>query len=335
MAWMRKIGTAWTLGLAFNVGLTGCQSVSPAVRGDAGAFTSVADDRPVESRLTTAGRDYRIGVPDRVSVACDRVRGLSVRDAAVDAEGFVTLPTLGRVKVVGLTADEASEALTRRVRTVDSEATMRLEVTRFASRHVYAFGEIGRVGPVSWRPGIRLADVLTAAALRESADVGEISVIRPGVPGDGGDAPRRVTVDFARLLEAGDTTVNLALRAGDVVVVPGDGDRPAWASWWASDPAAISERPGMPFPAAASPSIATPVATAESIEPRANAPEVDWELGATDTWPVSNPSATGFSRSVQAGSNPTTVRTSNRIDAGYFGTVTRPAETRSGVVFWN
>ncbi|MEM7577931.1 MAG: polysaccharide biosynthesis/export family protein [Planctomycetota bacterium] len=327
----RTKGLFLSTGLVF-VGffLGGCQNAKPAIQGDGGAFTTARAAAAGHAlATTTVGRDYRIGVPDRVTVTCDRVRGLSVRDVAIDAEGFVVLPTLGRVKIAGLTTDEASEALTRRVRTVDSGATMTLRVTRYASRHIYTFGSVGRIGPVAWRPGMTLADALSGSKLREQANIHQVSVIRPGVPGSATDAPRRVTVDFARLMDQGDASVNVALRAGDVVVVPGSGDAPAWASWTMDDQA--RKRLASNLEPEHVPQETTPsVTTFNQPQPQPQGREVDWSFNTSPNAavPVFNP--TPHAR--------TPTEDSNLRSDRYFGlnaVPTSPAARQGGVVFWN
>lgn len=325
---------------------SGCTS-RPVVRGDAGAFTSLVSPRSAVGSVV--GADYRIGSPDRVAVRCDRVRGLDV-EATVDADGYVSLPTLGQVKVVGLTAEEASAALTRRVRTVDPNAAMSLTVTRYASRHVYAFGGVRSAGPVAWRPGMRLVDALSEAGLSPGADVREVSVIRPGVIGDEREAPRRVTVDIARLLEEGDASVNLALRAGDLVVVPERGDRPAWTTVRRDDAALAMRRVEPTAGTEALESEGSPDQPDNEVRIQPMRPEVHWGPHAKVTktsaaiWPVANRVVSA----VRLGATPLTdsedlgtavgPRSTTVMGQGYFGT-TSPQRSSSpsqvGVVFWN
>lgn len=303
--------------------LGGCQSSRPLIAGDAGAFTQIASVST--SAAAAVGADYRLGVPDRVSVRCDRVRGLSVQQMPIDADGFVAVPTLGRVKVSGLTAAEASEALTRRVRTIDPGATMTLEVTRYASRHVYAFGGVGEPGPIAWRPGMHLAEALSATGLQATADLREVSVIRPGLPGSLTDSPRRVMVDFARLLEEGDASVNVVLRAGDVIVVPGENGQPVWASLETAEP-----KPGQLAEIKGENTTKNETFLASDDQQIAR-PEADvaWEFdsGPLNTTPVAN----------RAASSDDPSRSPNSVSVGYFGlpASATPTSDRGGVVFWN
>ncbi|MEM1446551.1 MAG: polysaccharide biosynthesis/export family protein [Planctomycetota bacterium] len=315
------------MGVCLTVLVGGCESTQPAIRGDAGAFSVANPSQGEFESPTTVGRDYRIGVPDRVTVTCDRVRGLSVREAVVDAEGYVAIPTLGRVKIAGLTADEASDALTRRVRTIDAGATMSLQVSRYASRHIYTFGGVQDAGPVAWRPGMTLADALAGSKLRNDADVREVSVIRPGIPGSAIDGPRRVTVDFARLLEQGDASVNVALRAGDVVVVPNADGAPVWSSWTKADQRYVAEVT-TGSPASRVEESVSPVmpATTPALESR----RVDWTWDTTsfDTVPVAN----------RTTAQPLGNRDISATGSGYFGIgmeTPAVAEPSRGVVFWN
>lgn len=326
MTWARTTTIVTGLGVTASVLLSGCQTSGPAIRGDVGAFSAHETSHAGASARTVVGPDYRIGVPDRVRVVGDGVRGVEVEEAAVDAEGFVTLPTLGRVKVSGLTTDEASEALTRRVRTLDPNATLTLTVTRYASRHVYAFGGVGAAGPVAWRPGMTLADALSEAGLSPQADLREVSVIRPGNPGDERSAPRRVTVDFARLIEAGDATVNVSLRAGDVVVVPRAEGKPAWSAWDGDGAALLAAVADTPKPESLGDVGSVPASNGQPIDVERSAA---FEPTSAATWPVSNRSAAS---AVGAPKSPTAA------GAGYFGVsegLNAPRDAQGGVIFWN
>ena len=326
MTWVRTTTIVAGLGVTASLLLPGCQTSGPAIRGDVGAFSAHETSHTGASARTVVGPDYRIGVPDRVRVVGNGVRGVDVEEAAVDAEGFVTLPTLGRVKVSGLTADEASEALTRRVRTLDPNATLTLNITRYASRHVYAFGGVGAAGPVAWRPGMTLADVLSEAGVRPQAELHEVSVIRPGIPGDERSAPRRVTVDFARLIEAGDASVNVALRAGDVVVVPHPEGKPGWSAWDGDEAALLAAVAGKPKPESLGDVGTLPASNGHPIDFEQSAAfEPTWAA----TWPVSNRSAAS---AIGAPKSPTAA------GAGYFGVsegLKTPRDAEGGVIFWN
>lgn len=215
-SWRAWVGV-WVV--AVFLGLGGCVS-KPVVRGDVGAFAR-------EPAPWVVGADYRIGTPDRVAVMCERLPELGVPDAAVSADGTIEVPLLGAVVVSGLTADEASDLLSRRAEVLLPGAAVELTVTRHASRHVYVFGAMTRTGPVAWRPGLRLMDVLNEAPPTPEAATDRVDVIRPA---EDPSLVRRLTVDAARWLAEGDATANVVLRPGDVVHMPRrDGVALAWS----------------------------------------------------------------------------------------------------------
>jgi protein involved in polysaccharide export with SLBB domain len=292
LVWLLTRGLPVLVVLAVLLLLTGCASDPvPAVRGDAQAFVRLAgvngsEDSGHEGPRAMEGAEYRLGSPDRVSVSCDRLWALNAERLVVRGDGTIELPMLGTLKVGGMTAVEASDELTRRARAMDRDAIANLTVSERASQHVYVFGQVARPGAWEWKPGQTLMDVLSRVRVVEGADTASVEVVRPD---DDGVLRRRVTVDADRLIAGGESGLNLALQAGDVVIVPGrEGVVPAWLSVEpAGQPAWMLEAPERaqePMPSVASIE-PTPAVPASDPEP------VGQDSGAIRPQPVSVPAA--------------------------------------------
>ena len=126
-----------------------------------------------------------------------------------------------------------------------------VRVEGFTSRRVFVFGQVTDPGAQAWDGSNRLSSVLTNARPGHRADLTRVLVLRPGLDGD---PRRRLVIAAQHLLETGDTKLDVALDAGDVVFVPAtplgrvglalDRLRPnpqAQAAW-------SGERPGPFFP---------------------------------------------------------------------------------------
>lgn len=209
----QKIATIWALGLALLAGV-GCQSTAP-LRGDYAAFLRTPG-------TTSAAVDYRIAPPDRLSITGSAWPDAGLERVKVRPDGTVALPVLGDVLVAGLTAEEATDALTLRLRATDPEAKVCVKVSAYASQHVYVFGQVADTGPFAWEAGTRLLDVIAQARPVDGAATKRIEVVRPD---DDGTLSQRVTVDVEQVIRSGDATLNLVLRPGDVVYVPKWGSR--------------------------------------------------------------------------------------------------------------
>lgn len=167
---------------------------------------------------------YTIGVGDVVllsapngSSAVEELSGLlaaqnSRQGYTVQDDGAVNIPNVGRVRIAGLTIEEAEDVLFQRLVENQFDPTFSLEITEFNSRRVSIGGGVGRPGvlPVGLQP-VLLGDAL--------ASMGGISVP------DQDSASVRIYRDGAlyqipvtTLYERGDL-LNTRLVDGDAVFV--------------------------------------------------------------------------------------------------------------------
>ena len=175
-----------------------------------------------------AAEPYRIGAGDTVDVQVWREADLSGVHR-VDESGNLRHVLAEVVPAVGLTCDElAAELRSRLERDYLREARVIVTLESSARRRAWILGAVQRPGSYPVADRTRLLDLVFAAGgVREDAD-GRAEL----TPGDGtetdpdaspialGEDGERVDVDLAALL-AGDLTGNLAIAAGDVVVVSG------------------------------------------------------------------------------------------------------------------
>lgn len=181
---------------------------------------------------------YEIGPRDVVHLVVigqDSLTG----DFAVDPDGMLTLPLLGKVKAADLTPQE----LERKLTTLLADGYLRrpqvsLSIKEYQSQRVFVTGEVARPGPYPLKADRTLLALLgdiggpgpnagheiviyRAASTSEAAPASLPSEI----PTDT-DAPSAPTAaaEFIRVslkrLQAGDLEQNVELRAGDTVYFP-------------------------------------------------------------------------------------------------------------------
>ena len=117
--------------------------------------------------IPVAAQEYEVGPGDVLGVVVLNQAGLS-GEFAVDAEGFMDFPFVGRLKAAGLSADE----IERKLVTLLSDGYLRrpqvsVTVKQFKSHRVFVTGEAKQPGPYGLRPDRMLSSLL--------ADVGELT----------------------------------------------------------------------------------------------------------------------------------------------------------------
>jgi polysaccharide export outer membrane protein len=141
----------------------------------------------------------------------------------VAVDGTVEFPELGTIKVAGLTAREAADMLSSKLKEAkvltSPQVTVELEQT--ANKKVTVNGLVRNQGVVQYAGELSLLDALVRAGgrLPEAAD--EVLIVRAGsAASPGAESPdsQTLTVD-ARALERGLLTHNLILQDGDKVFV--------------------------------------------------------------------------------------------------------------------
>jgi len=161
--------------------------------------------------------DYLLGAGDLVEVTVFEAGELNSK-VRVSTTGYVTLPLLNEIRVIGLSTLEAEE----KIESLYAEKYIRdphvnvFVIERFSQR-VTLVGEVNNPGTYDYISKQRLLDVLAlGGGLGEKA--GRMVQIRR-FSGESGDK-QIIVVDILRLLKEGHTELNIEINGGDVVFVP-------------------------------------------------------------------------------------------------------------------
>lgn len=156
-------------------------------------------------------------------------------NAIVEPDGYATFPIVGRLKVVGRPLEavrqEAQDIILKHVR--DARVSLMPMYTnrrylqdyavsvlsdRLQPRRIAVVGEVGIQGLTELRSGMRVVEALAQAQVRlVSAKLNSIIVIRNP---SGGGTPRYRLLRIQDFLDGLAPYENLALRNGDIVIVP-------------------------------------------------------------------------------------------------------------------
>jgi polysaccharide export outer membrane protein len=186
-----------------------------------GVAQPVVDARPQEQPQP----DYVVGAQDVLSISVMGEADLT-RSVAVDADGTVDYPYVGRVKAGGLTL-RAIKALLEKLLVkggyfVAPQVTV--EVTKYRSRNVFVLGEVRVPGQYALTGSMSVLQVLAAAGSPTSAAAGHIVITRPaGVEPplpeaeSAGGSSLRVSLNE---LQNGQLPEGFSLKDGDSINVP-------------------------------------------------------------------------------------------------------------------
>ena len=186
------------------------------------ASCSTRQLRVHESRVAEGTPDPRkppeefnvIGAGDVLNITVWKEPSLS-GTVTVRPDGFVTLPLVNEVQVMGLTTAQLRKTLEQKYKefTVDPFIAVRFE--KIASSEVFLLGQVNRAGAFALNGNETLIQILArAGGLTVFADRRNIRVVRRSK-----DKITEYIVDYDALID-GDLKQDILLRPGDRIIVP-------------------------------------------------------------------------------------------------------------------
>ena len=158
---------------------------------------------------------YVIGYGDSVNVQVWKEPTLS-GSVTVRPDGYVTLPLLNEVQIVGLTTAQLRKLLEQRYREFTTDPFVTISVGGIASAEVFLIGPgTGKNGAFPLRGNESILQLITrTGGLGIFADRSNIRVIRRE-----GAKITEYTVDYDAIIK-GDLKQDLLLRPGDRIIIP-------------------------------------------------------------------------------------------------------------------
>ncbi len=156
---------------------------------------------------------YTIGAGDVLEVVVWKDPTLS-GPVTVRPDGFITLPLVNEVQVVGLTTTQLRETLEKKYSEFVTSPSVTVRVTTIASNEILLVGEVASPGVYPLVGNKTLLQLLTrAGGLTAFANRDKIRVVRRA-----GEKVTEYIVDYDAILK-GDLKQDILLRPGDRVVV--------------------------------------------------------------------------------------------------------------------
>ena len=156
---------------------------------------------------------YKVGPGDALDVVMWKEPALS-GPVTVRPDGFVTLPLVNEVQVVGLTTAQLREILEQKYKEFITSPCVSIRVTTIASNEIFLIGEVASPGAYRATGNDTVLQLLTrAGGLSRFADRDSIRVIRRE-----GEKVTEYIVDYDAIIK-GDLKQDILLRPGDRIIV--------------------------------------------------------------------------------------------------------------------
>jgi len=174
-------------------------------------------------------QDYSIGPEDTLRIVVWDHPDLSVEEAVVSQEGFISFPLIGQVQAQGLTPAQLEQRLCQLL--ADGyivNPQVRVTVAKYRSKVVHVLGEVKSPGTFSLtRNQITLMEAISMAQGVTPEASREAIIVRPRhASGSGNPLPLElaskeelIVANLGGLLE-GNFKENLSIRAGDTIYIP-------------------------------------------------------------------------------------------------------------------
>jgi polysaccharide export outer membrane protein len=173
--------------------------------------------------------EYQLGSGDQIVVHALDVEEVSDKPAAIDADGFIKLPMIGRVHAGGLSTRQLERELTKRLRTFVRDPQVTVSIAEYRSQPVSVLGAVASPGVHQLQGNKTLFEVLSmAGGLR--ADAGHsIKITRRiewgaiPLPTAANDSTGRFSVaevSVRSILDANNPHENIRICPNDVISVP-------------------------------------------------------------------------------------------------------------------
>ncbi|MDJ0559273.1 MAG: polysaccharide biosynthesis/export family protein, partial [Microcystis sp. M53599_WE4] len=182
--------------------------------------SSPAPAKEAIAPIPAESKEYTLGEGDKVRVTVYQVADLS-GDFLVLADGTLTLPLIGSVKVEGMTVTEAGQTLAKRYSTYLKRPVVTVSILTPRPLQIAIAGEVNRPGTYTINPEQSQKTPLLTEIIRQAggvttvADIGQVQ-IRRNLKGQ----EQLIQANLWQLIQKGDTTQDISLRDGDSIVIP-------------------------------------------------------------------------------------------------------------------
>ncbi|MCU0594046.1 MAG: polysaccharide export protein [Desulfobacterota bacterium] len=170
-----------------------------------------------------AGQDYKVGGYDVLSITVYEEKDLSREAVRVSADGHLSFPLIGRVKVDGLTTAEIEKLISLKLAEGKYllDAHVSVMVTDYKSKKYLVLGSVKNPASYSLQAQERVLDAISRAGGLEFEKTGKKGmIIRTENPNTANERKIVINFELMSLLKGKDQISNIFLFDKDVLYVP-------------------------------------------------------------------------------------------------------------------
>ena len=164
-----------------------------------------------------ASDDYVVGAEDVLKITVYNYPDLTTTER-VSGEGVITIPLIGEIKVAGMTTDRVAKAIAEKLADgfiVDPNVSV--FVLEFRSKKAIVMGQVNKPGIYMLTGNTTFLELLSLAG-GLTKDAGSKATIKRKTS-DGTRGEGIITIDLKKLIEEGDTSLDVSLMDGDNVYI--------------------------------------------------------------------------------------------------------------------
>lgn len=161
--------------------------------------------------------DYKFVEEDLIQIDVWGEPQLTRAQVQITPDGCINVAYIGKMKAEGLTAEELSAEIAKRLEDAGILINPLVQVTiiKMHEPTMRVFGEVHRPGSITFKDGDTVLDAIAQAGSFTEDAYKEKVTITPK------DSPVSVNIDMKRML-SGDLSQNYPLRKGDTIYVPAE-----------------------------------------------------------------------------------------------------------------
>jgi len=169
------------------------------------------------------GQDYRVGGYDVLDIMVYEEEDLSREKVRISADGFISFPLIGRLKVDGLTTSEIETLIARRMMEGQYilEAHVSVTVREYLSKQFMVLGSVKEPGTYPLQARERVLDAVSRSGGIDFEQGGKQGmIIRTQNLNTNRERKVVIRVDIPALLKGGDQMSNMLLADKDLLYIP-------------------------------------------------------------------------------------------------------------------
>lgn len=171
---------------------------------------------------TTKALEYRVGGEDTLDIMIYEEPDISRQKVLVSADGFISFPFIGRVKVEGLTTSEIEKLLSQKLAQGQFilDAHVSVSVNEFMSKRYMVLGCVKNPGAYSLSAQERVLNAISKAGGPIDTGGNQAMIIRTMHPNTLQESKVVIRIDLVGLLNEGDQVSNLPIIDKDLLYIP-------------------------------------------------------------------------------------------------------------------